>query len=99
MAYITNGSLRIEDKVAITSIKHAQESHIRIQEDLCRQCQDKPCIKACPAHLYSYDPQQDKVIVDHTGCLECGTCMIICPLGAVSWNYPDGGYGVYYRYG
>ena len=37
--------------------------------------------------------------LEHAGCLECGSCLVICPLGAVSWNLPPPGFGVHYRYG
>jgi ferredoxin like protein len=33
------------------------------------------------------------------GCLECGTCKVVCDRDAVSWRYPRGGYGVRYRWG
>ncbi|WP_192902944.1 ferredoxin family protein, partial [Pelotomaculum propionicicum] len=37
---------------------------------------------------------------DYAGCLECGTCRIICPKeGAISWQYPRGGFGINFRYG
>jgi ferredoxin like protein len=89
--------MKVEDKVALCAIKHHEESHIRLEASLCGKCQTRICIRACPAHLYSLE--QDQVKVDHTGCLECGTCLVVCPLGAVSWKYPQGGFGIRYRHG
>jgi ferredoxin like protein len=89
--------MKVEDKVALCAIKHSEKSHIRLEAALCVKCPTKICIRACPAHLYTLE--QDEVKVDHTGCLECGTCMIVCPLGAVAWEYPPGGFGIRYRYG
>ena len=37
--------------------------------------------------------------VEYAGCLECGTCLIACNEGALSWSYPKGDYGVQYRFG
>jgi phytoene dehydrogenase-like protein len=28
-----------------------------------------------------------------------GSCHVACPLGALQWSYPRGGFGVQYRYG
>jgi ferredoxin like protein len=36
---------------------------------------------------------------DYAGCLECGTCRIVCFKKAIAWNHPEGGFGVEYRYG
>ena len=50
--------MKVEEKVALCAIKHAELSHIRLE-----------------------------------------ACMIVCPLGAVTWEYPPGGFGIRYRYG
>lgn len=90
---------KIEEKIALCSIKEHKESHIKVDENACIECETKICIKSCPAHLYTIESESGKLVVDHTGCLECGTCMIICPFGAVEWSYPEPGFGIYYRYG
>jgi len=34
----------------------------------------------------------------HDGCLECGTCYVVCQKDAFTrWRYPRGGYGVAFR--
>ena len=34
------------------------------------------------------------------GCLECGTCRIICnDFSNVEWEYPRGGYGILFKFG
>jgi ferredoxin like protein len=34
----------------------------------------------------------------HDGCLECGTCYVVCGKDAFTrWRYPRGGFGVSYR--
>ena len=91
--------MKIEDKVALCSIKHHDKSHIEIDTNACPRCTTKICVRACPAHLYTLDPESGVAKVDHTGCLECGTCLIICPLRAIRWQYPDAGFGICYRYG
>ncbi len=99
MAFHTDGIMKIEEKVALCSIKHHEESHIRLDEEKCNGCETRVCIIACPAHLFTIEPESGKLKVDHTGCLECGTCLIVCPFNAVSWEYPEAGFGIYYRFG
>ena len=41
-----------------------------------------------------------KVEIAVDGCLECGTCRVVCAeTGEVEWNYPRGGYGVLFKFG
>jgi ferredoxin like protein len=91
--------MKIEEKIALNSIKHDAKSHIEINKELCRTCEPRICLRACPAELYTIEPESGEVTVDYTGCLECGTCLVICPLKAVAWNYPEPGFGIRYRYG
>lgn len=76
-----------------------EEAHIVLDKAICRQCRPKPCTWACPAHLYV--EKDGEVSFDYAGCLECGTCRVVCPRAseAISWNYPRGGFGVGFRYG
>jgi len=43
--------------------------------------------------------QEGELHFQYEDCIECGTCKIICPKGAVEWNYPRGTFGVTFRYG
>ena len=72
--------------------------HITLNEAVCQACTTKPCVAACPAGLYKLD-DQGKLMFDFAGCLECGTCRVVCPAGSVSWNHPRPTFGVFYRYG
>jgi ferredoxin like protein len=53
----------------------------------------------CPAGCYSLnDKGQVEIAVD--GCLECGTCRVVCAAtGDIEWNYPRGGFGVLFKFG
>ncbi len=53
----------------------------------------------CPAGCYSLnDKGQVEIAVD--GCLECGTCRVVCaPTGEIEWSYPRGGFGVLFKFG
>jgi ferredoxin like protein len=75
------------------------EAHIVIDEAACACCSSErcACVKACPAGLFKI--AGDKIAFDYAGCLECGTCRLVCLQKGIRWNYPRGGFGVEYRYG
>jgi ferredoxin like protein len=86
-------------KLSIDVFKNDQESHIIIHQEICKECELKPCLSICPAGLYSISEETGEILIEYTGCLECGSCRVACPSGALEWNYPRGGFGVQYRYG
>ncbi len=76
-----------------------EQAHIVIDKTICTSCSDKPCLYVCPAVLYKLDKNGD-ISFDYAGCLECGTCRVMCKnKGIVSWVYPRGTFGVIYRCG
>ena len=91
--------MKIEEKIACNAIRNDKESHIKLRQDVCKDCRERFCIYACPGHLYSLNEEIKEMVVEYAGCLECGTCKIVCVYGSVSWEYPGGEYGVQYRYG
>jgi ferredoxin like protein len=86
-------------KLTLDIFKNDQESHIVIRQEICRRCEMKPCLRICPGGLYSISEETGEILIEFTGCLECGSCRVACPAGALEWRYPRGGFGVQYRYG
>lgn len=75
------------------------EPHIVVDARICAPCADKPCVAVCPAQLYTLGADGE-LTFDHAGCLECGTCRVVCRTGGiVRWTYPRGTFGVSYRQG
>ena len=75
-----------------------EEAHIVIDKALCAKCTDKVCLLVCPAVLYTL--KDDEIHFDYAGCLECGTCRVMCKnKGITKWEYPRGSFGVSFRYG
>ena len=73
--------------------------HIVLEKAVCRKCAQKPCLYVCPAVLYKLDKAGD-ITFDYAGCLECGTCRVVCKnKGVVKWEYPRGTFGVNFRHG
>jgi ferredoxin like protein len=70
--------------------------HIVVDTSKCRTCSLKPCTLLCPAGCYVL--VDDRVVFSYEGCLECGTCRVICPYDAIKWDYPLSGRGISYRF-
>ena len=91
----------IERKLALNTYNvDASRAHIRITDhDVCLHCVRQQCINCCPANCYV--PADDgRVIFSYEGCVECGTCRIVCnEFRNIEWTYPRGGFGIQYRYG
>jgi carbon-monoxide dehydrogenase iron sulfur subunit len=54
---------------------------------LCAQCDDYPCVKACPVEALSTDQVTTAVTVDREKCIGCGKCITACP-GLVPFLHP-----------
>jgi carbon-monoxide dehydrogenase iron sulfur subunit len=81
----------------VCSVKHTgnnNPSHSRIHvikwpmEGLelpmvCLQCENAPCIAACPKSVLSRDPQMYRVKWDPHSCIGCKMCVMVCPFGAM----------------
>jgi len=56
----------------------------------CRHCVDAACIDACITGAMYRDEQTGFVLVDEQKCIGCGTCMLVCPYGAISKDIATG---------
>lgn len=90
--------LSIEKRLSLVRFNIHEKPHIVIDTSKCSKCMYKVCIKACPAGLFTLD-EDGALHFNYEGCFECGTCRIICPEDAISWNYPPGSFGVSLRFG
>ncbi|MFH0703261.1 MAG: 4Fe-4S dicluster domain-containing protein [bacterium] len=89
----------IDDKLFTVKYKPDESSHLVPNQSDCAKCQDKPCTYICPAHVYDWDSEQNKLLVGFENCLECGACRIACTYQSISWKYPRSGCGVTFKYG
>ena len=88
----------IKGKLGLNVFKEGGEFHIEILTANRRDPRLLACVRLCPAGLYSLD-DDGRVVLSTDGCLECGTCKIICGSEILSWTYPEGATGVQYRFG
>ena len=49
---------------------------------LCNQCNDAPCVRACPTRATYKDPVTGIVRMQSKKCIGCKTCMLACPYDA-----------------
>lgn len=54
----------------------------------CMQCDDAPCVKACPVEATWTEPD-GIVVVDYDWCIGCRYCMTACPYWARHFNWTD----------
>lgn len=90
--------INLDEIFDYTSFAIDREPHIVLDPAVCAGCEDRACTIACPARCYSWDAVNEKMTFVHDGCLECGTCYVVCRRDAFTrWRYPKGGFGVSYR--
>jgi ferredoxin like protein len=92
-------SAALKAKLGLDVFKPLREAHIRIRPGMEKDARLKPAVRICPAGCYS-ENEQAAVVLNVDGCLECGTCRIICTTYRnVDWEYPRGGYGILFKFG
>lgn len=95
-------NIKIEEKLFQNRYRvDTGRPHIEIRSpDICATtCLDKQCTVCCPAGCYTLEGD-GRVVLITDGCLECGTCRIICDEHRnVDWEYPRGGYGILFKFG
>jgi ferredoxin like protein len=89
--------MTIEEKLNLVRFNVNTEAHIRVNKNLCNECDHKACTKVCPTECYKY--QDNELKFTYESCLECGACQLVCDKGAIEWGYPKGGFGVCFRFG
>jgi ferredoxin like protein len=91
---------RIEEKLYQNRyVVDAGKPHIKVKDHAVPSPELKSLITTCPASCYS-ENEQGKIEVVPDGCVECGTCRVVCAeTGEIEWNYPRGGYGVLFKFG
>lgn len=52
----------------------------------CHQCEDPPCLSACPNDAIYRDDALNRVMINHDRCVGCRMCFSACPFGAVEFD-------------
>jgi electron transfer flavoprotein-quinone oxidoreductase len=80
----------LSDRIAKLQYNDDSESHIIVENK--RSELMRKLILLCPTNCYSLEGTD--VVLQHEGCVECGTCSI-----GTRWRHPKGEKGIMYRYG
>jgi ferredoxin like protein len=90
--------INLDEIFDYTSFNVDRDPHIMLDETVCQSCDQRACTNCCPAACYTWDEENRKMTFVHDGCLECGTCYVVCQKDAFTrWRYPRGGFGVAFR--
>ena len=68
----------LENKLYTVKYTPDTKSHLQPVQECCRICKSKICTAICPAQVYEWDENAQKLIVNYENCLECGACRIAC---------------------
>ena len=55
---------------------------------LCNQCNNPPCVQACPTKA-TFQREDGIVMMDFHRCIGCRFCMAACPYGSRNFNFRD----------
>lgn len=91
--------MSIEDKLSKIKNEPDTESHLKPDQEKCKTCKSKVCENVCPANVYEWVEDEQKLLVKYENCLECGACRIVCEKKCIEWEYPKGTKGVTFKNG
>jgi len=94
-------SMRVEQKLALDKFNVDEGNpHILVDQERLDAATARTLTLACPAGLYTLD-DKGRLVFEVAGCLECGTCRVLCAHapGGMRWNHPGPSFGVQYRFG
>jgi ferredoxin like protein len=92
--------LRVEDKLYQNRyLVDSGRPHIKVRPHKQPSANLLALTRVCPAKCYELN-DKGQVEITADGCMECGTCRILCETsGEIEWNYPRGGFGVLFKFG
>lgn len=89
----------VDDKLFKVKFVPDGACHLNVDFEKCKNCESKICTFICPAKVYEWDEENQKLIVGYENCLECGACRVACEKKCIDWNYPKGNKGVTFKHG
>lgn len=59
---------------------------LRGQPTVCTQCENAPCIHACPTNAIQRDEKIGAVVISEEKCTGCRMCVLACPIEAIYFD-------------
>ena len=87
----------IEDKLSVDKFKPFSKTHLKIKPGVNAHELVEGKLFVCPAKVYELN-DKGEAMVSFENCLECGTCRVAAP-DEIEWEYPQGGFGVTFKFG
>lgn len=99
MRFVKN-TVNVDEKLGIDKFHVDEENaHIVLKQGGIDMKEFQKLMLACPAGLYKLD-EKGEIHFDYAGCLECGTCRVLCGKTILEkWEYPIGTLGIEFRWG
>ncbi len=91
--------MNINEKLSTLKYNKDKDSHLSVDNNICRKCIKKVCTYICPANVYEWNDNSSSLIIRYENCLECGACKIACEKNNIQWRYPSAGCGVKFKNG
>ncbi len=86
----------MEDKLGLNKFTAFEKTHLKLKPGVDPKVVEHKLF-ICPAKVYELN-DKGEAIVSFENCLECGTCRVAAP-EELDWDYPQGGFGVTYKFG
>lgn len=95
-----SSALNVDEKLSMNKYYVDEENpHIVLKKGSIDQMEYLKLVLACPAGLYKIG-EDGNYHFDYAGCLECGTCRVLCGSSILQkWEFPLGTQGIEYRWG
>ena len=91
--------MNINEKLASLKYNKGNESHLTVDNEVCKNCKDRYCTYICPADVYLWNEEKNIMNIRYENCLECGACKIACDKKNINWVYPGATFGVKFKNG
>lgn len=93
-------SIKVEDKLFQNRyLVDTGRPHIKVRPHVTPSPALLSLTRLCPAGCYARN-DRGEVEITPDGCLECGTCRVVCAeTNDIEWNYPRGGFGILFKFG
>lgn len=56
----------------------------------CQHCDPAPCMEVCPTGAMYRDEKTGSVLLNHSKCISCGMCAMVCPHDAIEYRIVPG---------
>ncbi len=85
---LENGSMDLENSAHYYNPAEVPQDGKTYMPVQCQQCDDAPCVKACPVEATWMEPD-GVVVIDYDWCIGCRYCMTACPYWARHFNWTE----------